>query len=840
MEKLKDLTDNIYKYFFIVGPDIPKGKKIANTKDEVSDAKIKIKSSYSIEGNSIEYETLYNDILFDKFVQFNIFPSYSNFIHLIDFSQDLDQIKVIKGLFEGYYKIENNKPFPKFHSFQHKNWSEKNYFEWFFNVLIYYEKMPSHIEGIDLYVANAMILITKEAYLSLSKYILDCIYGKFTDDQNFPIEIFIINILTYVTNKFDVIKVLNLTYKISHNIFLPICDLEFTILYKFFNNRDIFIFAEQFFKRESIIIASNEYEILFPIYYCLICLFHPLGNTDNTYCFKLLCPETLIGYLLSTFPTMLFIYCENIENDIMKQICKCKGHKIVYSFINKQNDEYLITKKIYDINEEEVFENEFPKSNLLLKYMNFKIPETLYTNIQLIQDFINKRKQEISNEVSGFYDVGDSNEKFRNYYFGIIIKLFLSIIEEIVFHIENDKIKINSINIEENNENDMNNNDKEMINYINDIKCCPSFEIIYKNDESNLRLDNKNLKVQNLLDLFITISKIDNSVLFYDLTFDMVKNKNNIKIEYLYNINLKKKLFYLNKYQRYLLRNDDAEIYINNDEKGIIKISYFKIQLYFDAFINSNIIVEENLKNVNLIMMEFDNFYNLYIKNYIPIKSKKEIALCTIVLVKIIILKYYINDNSVNDREKLILFTKILNLLFETKGFYNKFNFLISILYEFTITNKLIYEKYNIFFVETLKDYKLIPTTTIFLEFNTKVNFFDKINVKKEKLLFKISNLEQIDKEKHHFELENNCYSDYSCTDKNCQLPLIFSYIDFIGENKNQILKNPDIILRSIFNEINKRRTFDIININNFYENWFDDLAQISFLSKLYFNLELL
>jgi len=840
MEKLKDLTDNIYKYFFIVGPDIPKGKKIANTKDEVSDAKIKIKSSYSIEGNSIEYETLYNDILFDKFVQFNIFPSYSNFIHLIDFSQDLDQIKVIKGLFEGYYKIENNKPFPKFHSFQHKNWSEKNYFEWFFNVLIYYEKMPSHIEGIDLYVANAMILITKEAYLSLSKYILDCIYDKFTVDQNFPIEIFIINILTYVTNKFDVIKVLNLTYKISHNIFLPICDLEFTILYKFFNNRDIFIFAEQFFKRESIIIASNEYEILFPIYYCLICLFHPLGNTDNTYCFKLLCPETLIGYLLSTFPTMLFIYCENIENDIMKQICKCKGHKIVYSFINKQNDEYLITKKIYDINEEEVFENEFPKSNLLLKYMNFKIPETLYTNIQLIQDFINKRKQEISNEVSGFYDVGDSNEKFRNYYFGIIIKLFLSIIEEIVFHIENDKIKINSINIEENNENDMNNNDKEMINYINDIKCCPSFEIIYKNDESNLRLDNKNLKVQNLLDLFITISKIDNSVLFYDLTFDMVKNKNNIKIEYLYNINLKKKLFYLNKYQRYLLRNDDAEIYINNDEKGIIKISYFKIQLYFDAFINSNIIVEENLKNVNLIMMEFDNFYNLYIKNYIPIKSKKEIALCTIVLVKIIILKYYINDNSVNDREKLILFTKILNLLFETKGFYNKFNFLISILYEFTITNKLIYEKYNIFFVETLKDYKLIPTTTIFLEFNTKVNFFDKINVKKEKLLFKISNLEQIDKEKHHFELENNCYSDYSCTDKNCQLPLIFSYIDFIGENKNQILKNPDIILRSIFNEINKRRTFDIININNFYENWFDDLAQISFLSKLYFNLELL
>ena len=840
MEKLKNLTDNIYKYFFIVGPDIPKGKKIANTKDEVSDAKIKIKSSYSIEGNSIEYETLYNDILFDKFVQFNIFPSYSNFIHLIDFSQDLDQIKVIKGLFEGYYKIENNKPFPKFHSFQHKNWSEKNYFEWFFNVLIYYEKMPSHIEGIDLYVANAMILITKEAYLSLSKYILDCIYDKFTNDQNFPIEIFIINILTYVTNKFDVIKVLNLTYKISHNIFLPICDLEFTILYKFFNNRDIFIFAEQFFKRESIIIASNEYEILFPIYYCLICLFHPLGNTDNTYCFKLLCPETLIGYLLSTFPTMLFIYCENIENDIMKQICKCKGHKIVYSFINKQNDEYLITKKIYDINEEEVFENEFPKSNLLLNYMNFKIPETLYTNIQLIQDFINKRKQEISNEVSGFYDVGDSNEKFRNYYFGIIIKLFLSIIEEIVFHIENDKIKINSINNEENNENDINNNDNEMINYINDIKCCPSFEIIYKNDESNLRLDNKNLKVQNLLDLFITISKIDNSVLFYDLTFDMVKNKNNIKIEYLYNINLKKKLFYLNKYQRYLLRNDDAEIHINNDEKGIIKISYFKIQLYFDAFINSNIIVEENLKNVNLIMMEFDNFYNLYIKNYIPIKSKKEIALCTIALVKIIILKYYINDNSVSDREKLILFTKILNLLFETKGFYNKFNFLISILYEFTITNKLIYEKYNIFFVETLKDYKLIPTTTIFLEFNTKVNFFDKINVKKEKLLFKISNLEQIDKEKHHFELENNCYSDYSCTDKNCQLPLIFSYIDFIGENKNQILKNPDIILRSIFNEINKRRTFDIININNFYENWFDDLAQISFLSKLYFNLELL
>ena len=108
MEKKKDLTDNIYKYFFIVGPDIPKGKIIENTKEQISEAKLKIKSSYSIEGNSKEYETLYNDILFDKFVQFNIFPSLSNFFHIIDFSQDLDQINIKKGIFEGYYKVQNN------------------------------------------------------------------------------------------------------------------------------------------------------------------------------------------------------------------------------------------------------------------------------------------------------------------------------------------------------------------------------------------------------------------------------------------------------------------------------------------------------------------------------------------------------------------------------------------------------------------------------------------------------------------------------------------------------------------------------------------------------------
>ena len=840
MEKKKDLADNIYKYFFIVGPDIPKGKIIENTKEQISEAKLKIKSSYSIEGNSKEYETLYNDILFDKFVQFNIFPSLSNFFHIIDFSQDLDQINIKKGIFEGYYKVQNNRPFPKFHSFQHKNWSENNYFEWFFNVLIYYERIPTNIEGIDLFVANAIILITKEAYLSLSKYILDCIYDKFTNDQNIPIEIFIMNILNYVTNKFDVIQVLNLTYTISHNIFLPVCDLEYTILYNFFTNKDIFIFAEQFFKRESIIIASNQYELLFPIYYCLICLFHPLGNTDNTYCFKLLCPQTLVGYLLSSFPTMLFIYCDNLENDIMKQICKCKGHKIVYSFIQKENDEYITTKKIYEINQdEEVSEINFNEySNCLTKFMNIKIQETFSTNIQLILDLIKNRKQEISNEVSGFYDIGDNYEKFRNYYFGIIIKLFLSIIEEIVFQIDDDKIKINSLNNVENNENNLNNS--KIINYLNDIKSCPSFEIIYKNDESNLRLDNKNLKIQNLLDLFMTISKIDNSVLFYDVTFDVPENFKILQIESLYNINKANKLFYLNKYQRYFLRNEDAEIHINKDEKGIIKISYFKIQLYFDAFIDSKIIVEENLKNVNLIMMEFDNFYNLYIKNYIPIKSKKEIALCTIAIVMIIILKYHINDNSLTDKKKLELYSKTLNLMVETKGFYNKFNFLISILYEILITNKLIFEKYRILFVEFLQEFKIIPTTTIFLEFNTKVNFFDKIKQKKEKFIFKISDLHQINKEEHHFELENDSYSDYYCTDKNCDDPLFFSYIDIYGEKKNKILKNPDKILRNIFNEINKRRTFDIENINNFYYTWFDDLAQISFFAKIYFNMELL
>ena len=41
----------------------------------------------------------------------------------------------------------------------------------------------------------------------------------------------------------------------------------------------------------------------------------------------------------------------------------------------------------------------------------------------------------------------------------------------------------------------------------------------------------------------MTISKIDNSVLFYDVTFDVPENFKILQIESLYNINLKNNCF---------------------------------------------------------------------------------------------------------------------------------------------------------------------------------------------------------------------------------------------------------------------------------------------------------
>lgn len=238
-------------------------------------------------------------------------------------------------------------------------------------------------------------------------------------------------------------------------------------------------------------------------------------------------------------------------------------------------------------------------------------------------------------------------------------------------------------------------------------------------------------------------------------------------------------------------------------------------------------------------MMEFENFYNLYSRSIIPITSKKDIALGVIALTLIIILKYNINNQYLTDQEKLNEFEIVLNLFKETKGFYNKYNFLISILYEIIISNHEICNKYKNEFIQSLNEYKIIPTTTIFLEYNNKIDLTNNDLYEKEKLIFNISDLKQVNEENHNFEFFKEIYSDYLCLDKDCNVPLYFSYVDDIGEEKEEILKNPHIILLNICNKIRERGSFEIKNINYFYNKWFEDLIQISFLAHLYFNLEL-
>ena len=109
----------------------------------------------------------------------------------------------------------------------------------------------------------------------------------------------------------------------------------------------------------------------------------------------------------------------------------------------------------------------------------------------------------------------------------------------------------------------------------------------------------------------------------------------------------------------------------------------------------------------------------------------------------------------------------------------------------------------------------------------------------KEKLKLNISDLKQVNEENHNFKFCKEIYSDYLCSDKDCNFPLYFSYIDDIEEEKEEILKNPHIILLNICNKIRERGSFEIKNINYFYNKWFDDLIQVSFFAHLYFNLEL-
>ena len=868
MDNEKDkYNNNLFKHFFVVGNpysidyNIPK-QEINSLKKKIENANPILISSYSIDNNSEDYLQCKNDILNDRFLQENIFPSKFNYINQLDLSLEIEDIKIKKGIFEDYTKLSKNNSNMFFHCFKFTDVGNK-YFEWYFNVLIIYEPILFfNKESTNIFCGKALIIISNTEYFTLSKFLLEKIYNQRFIENQVPIEKNIIEIFNNVIfNKYDLnnekninrIFISNNEYLISNEAFLPNCDLDISLFFIIFKLSDILLIIEYYFKNKTIIISSPHINILYPIYHILLNFIFPFNITDSTYVYKLLTPSNLSQVLFSFLPCFLFIYSDKpLDNNMLKKILSIKDEDILYFHILFDKNGIDSRPIFYSLNNEgNVITN--THQSLIFKILSKIDKDSIISFI--IKEIDNLNGFMVIDDFStlNFFNISEDFHKIKTYFLSLILKFFVSIfdIESLDFCIENEKINID-VNKKK--------SEFEFISEIDGIETLPSFEVIYKN---NAKLNDNLNKTRNALDELIKITKYDKNRIYFNLEInDRYKNnKNNIyDIDNLFNLNYDRKTryHYLNIYNRFRLRYPNESKYfkiITENNEDFIKYKNFRLN--FDIFLhnNNNDIsnninkIKEESKYINLyysdkiIYYEIENFYGFLKTNNIEFNNKKEVVIVDISLMFTLICINKCNSKNLNDSYNIdYLFISFYNLFLKEKQIFKKFSFLLSLMFKIIISNKKLNEKYKEIFINELKDENILPTISIYLLYNNKINFFEKeIYENKIDLNFKIENIEKIEQNGHNFDLINNINDNYECVDikngEKCKEILLYKIR--IKNEKEKIIPilSPLFPFKRLINFILKNKNMYCNDLNEIYGEWKFDIQLIALYYKLYYDI---
>ena len=850
---LKDIEpqsedERIIKYFFVFGGSCEEMSKLSN--NELLKKTPKILSSYSTEGKTEEFLTLQETMNVDPFYRHCIFPMEANYFEdlFID-DRDIDEIHIKKDTFHDYLILDNEKPKPFFHSVELKNWSNFCYV-WHFHCLITYDFLKKDKESQKkIYIPKALIIVTHEPYITLCKMVLEKIYEIYSKDLQLPIEVYILYIINVIRKTKSEKTLIETVYAFSdtqfyclkeEKPFLGVLDINFSIFFKMFNIKEVLVIAEQFVRNKNLLVISKNQEILYPFYLMLMTVVHPLGITDNTYFYKFLTPETL-QYLFSDFPFMMFMYYKGEpQNFQFENIVKQTKADLIVVRIEKFKSMYLTNAKVYKYIEQkngmgQVESSILPKTNLFLDILSYQ--QNSMNNYSILINELAKFK-DLKNNVNIFSQ--GNFDLIRQCLFSLMVNFFISLIQTIFF-----KIKDNAIDILV-----KLNDNYSMIYNIKDISSTPIFDIIYK---ANI-INNPNLKFIILRDEIIKISQIDKDRVYYDFSF--AKKPIERKVIMLYNFSFleQKQFYYINKLNRFMQRHLLTKEKIIPQGKYQLSCSFYKeekrylfhyteTKFYFDIFATQKEKNDlEKEKEINFLFVEIETFYNLYNSNSIPIIVKKETATCAICFALSIILLYEVRSSNINHQLFLTHFNILYIIFLKTEGFFKKFNCLLSILYQIIISDETLASKYKEDFIKKLSEFKIVPTITIYVKYNSHKTYYIKKNDNLPPLNYYINSQNELEVpsnyHNHYFNYEKNINGEYECEE--CKDPLQFRVDDSTNCNKVEFLLNPNIVIKRLLNYSLHHDILNISNINDCYPEWFDDLCQISYYSNIYFDIEVL
>ena len=380
----------------------------------------------------------------------------------------------------------------------------------------------------------------------------------------------------------------------------------------------------------------------------------------------------------------------------------------------------------------------------------------------------------------------------------------------------------------------------------------------------------------------------------------------------------KKLLPHIKYYQELTKKDKTKDIEIISKKKALYYMIFYgeKFNLHFGQFVNkknnylykkkdNNAIIQSYMELIGNTKM-FEKYYkitldeaqifnDLYITRILVIDNRKQLAACAVGLFfSVYIINLMSELSSRNPKNEILL--KIINkkieklfLLFkQTEGFYGKFDFLLTLLYEIISYNRYskVNDKYIQLLINILRDKKILPPITVILMYNhentldfkyIKQNLEDNrnkidnrfqcfndnndmlntINVRDDNKIiswYSINNKKydlhkedlyeeiiikniKMNKHEHDYDImkEDEIYGDYHCS-KGCDnnfLSFAIEKREFGGIIEDFFLCNPRYIIRRILQNIVDKNSLFIYPYNEYN----DDIYQIAMLDELYFKI---
>lgn len=349
------MTDNIQllQFLLVCGVEIDSKYKDIHLETAQTE-KPKLLSSFCFnESSKKNFEKVLK--IFEQLdIYSKVFPMDINFWNKLM----IDEVKIIKN-FENYVKIVDKTITPIFHCFNNRILDNDEDCELFFHCYLFWDEIERKVfngtlkkEIKKIAIPKAIILVTYDPCFNFCKLLLSTLSQQkgITDPVHFFSKLY--KGLTVSKDKVNNIKItsgltINIDYKLFYNSFLPLCDINLDFMFKLFKLSELFHLIQIILEGELFIVVSNDFTILYPIYYCLTMLIHPLEATGIEYNFNLLSPITSkilhsqLNFLTQNEKASLFVYTTSTDYDeyfqklaqnktdpitVIKVVCLCEDN----------------------------------------------------------------------------------------------------------------------------------------------------------------------------------------------------------------------------------------------------------------------------------------------------------------------------------------------------------------------------------------------------------------------------------------------------------------------------------------------------------------------------------